>query len=331
MYLCKGSYKIKKMFDIPILFIIFNRLDTTQRVFDMIKSIQPQRLYVACDGARPERVGEAAACSQTQNIINQIDWDCELFTYFLDENIGSSQGPYTFIKWFFAHETKGIVLEHDCLPHPDFFGFCRTMLNKYEHDLTIGTIAGTNFNAKDTDSSSYYLSAYNHLWGWATWKRTIDLYDIALSNYTEAKLPAVLDLYFDRHAERFYWKTIFWQIKRKQIQTWDYHLTFACWFNRLYAVVPTRNLISNIGFGAGAIHTVDTNSPMANVPTHSILPLQELPMLKVNKIAETAYFKTVILDNKSEYYLYLKLYLKRLGVFNSLLAFKRRLISIAKR
>ena len=36
----------------PVLFLIFNRPDTTERVFEEIRKAQPPRLYIAADGPR---------------------------------------------------------------------------------------------------------------------------------------------------------------------------------------------------------------------------------------------------------------------------------------
>ena len=40
------------IFSTPILFLVFNRFSTTQKVFKEIKKIQPPRIYIASDGPR---------------------------------------------------------------------------------------------------------------------------------------------------------------------------------------------------------------------------------------------------------------------------------------
>jgi hypothetical protein len=35
-----------------VLFLVFNKPDTTRQVFEAIRQAKPPRLYVACDGAR---------------------------------------------------------------------------------------------------------------------------------------------------------------------------------------------------------------------------------------------------------------------------------------
>lgn len=41
-----------------VLFLVFNRLDTTKEVFESIKEAKPPRLYIAADGARESINGE---------------------------------------------------------------------------------------------------------------------------------------------------------------------------------------------------------------------------------------------------------------------------------
>jgi len=54
----------------PILFLIFNRPDITQRVFNEIRRAKPAKLFVAADGPRPDRDGETERCQKTREVIN---------------------------------------------------------------------------------------------------------------------------------------------------------------------------------------------------------------------------------------------------------------------
>jgi hypothetical protein len=157
------------MLDSPILFIIFKRVDTTRQVFDAIRQAKPKQLYVAADGPRKEVVGETELCRQTRDIIRQIDWDCELKTLFRDENLGCGLGVSTAITWFFRHVEQGIILEDDCLPHPDFFLYCQELLEKYKEDDQVMLIGGSNFqNGTQRGKASFYFSAIPLIWGWAS-------------------------------------------------------------------------------------------------------------------------------------------------------------------
>ena len=72
----------------PVLFLIFNRPDTTERVFEEIRKARPPRLYVAADGPRASRPGEKEICEKTRAIVGNVDWPCEVKTLFRDVNLG---------------------------------------------------------------------------------------------------------------------------------------------------------------------------------------------------------------------------------------------------
>lgn len=133
------------MFSTPILFLIFNRPDTTRIVFNRIREIRPSKLYVAADAPRTNKLGEPELCMETRAIIKDIDWPCELKTLFRNENLGCKLSVSGALDWFFENEECGIILEDDCLPDLTFFSFCKELLERYKDDDRIGHIGGNCF------------------------------------------------------------------------------------------------------------------------------------------------------------------------------------------
>lgn len=257
----------------PLLLLIFNRPDTTLRVFEQIKKAKPGKLYIAADGPRIENTTDNELCEQARSVTRMIDWDCELQTFFSEENRGCKQAVYTAINWFFEHEDEGIILEDDCLPADSFFYFCDAMLEKYRNDDRINTITGTNLQSGNKwGNASYYFSQFSNIWGWATWKGFWKNYDPYLSSYSENDAATQIKNIFDDVFLQEEWLEIFRKIKANKIDTWDYQLQFLTFFNNGLCVTPNVNLISNIGFRNDATHT---NNPghhahHANLPTEEI-------------------------------------------------------------
>ena len=167
-----------------VLFLVFNRLDTTKQVFETIRQAKPQRLYIAADGARASRVGEAAQVQAVRDYVtSHVDWECEVKTLFREQNLGCKYAVSSAIAWFFENEEMGIILEDDCLPDPTFFNFCQELLARYRHDQRIGVISGDNFQfGHRRNDDSYYFSKYVHIWGWATWRdRWVNSYDVTIA------------------------------------------------------------------------------------------------------------------------------------------------------
>jgi len=73
----------------PVLFLIFNRPDTTRRVFEQIRKAKPPKLYIAADGPREDVPGEAERVKEVREyVLNNIDWECKVKTLFRDKNLG---------------------------------------------------------------------------------------------------------------------------------------------------------------------------------------------------------------------------------------------------
>ncbi|MDR3272734.1 MAG: nucleotide-diphospho-sugar transferase [Flavobacteriaceae bacterium] len=277
------------MFEVPVLFIIFNRVDTAQKVFDAIREQKPKYLYVAADGPRKHIKSDTEKCQQARDIIKQVDWDCELKTFFRDENLGSGSGVSKAIDWFFENVDQGIIFEHDCLPHPDFFEYCRILLDKYIDNDRIMFIGGNNFqNGIVRGNASFYFSAFDHIWGWATWKKTWNLYRYDINSIPEEKIKEALQFYFGNDVSiHRYWLRIFRLMRKFKIATWDYQLTLSLWINKGLSIIPNKNLVSNIGFGSKeAVHSYRTIKGMANLPALPILPLVYPDSIEQNKEAD---------------------------------------------
>jgi len=181
-------------FNTPILFLVFNRPNTTQRVFNVIRQVKPKQLFVAADGPRRDKGADEEKCEATREIVKQIDWDCEVKTLFREENLGCGKAVSSAITWFFENVEEGIILEDDCLPNLDFFGYCEELLDRYRDNREVMFIGGDNFQkGKKWGDASYYFSAYNHVWGWATWKRTWDIYDFKLDSINENDIDSILN------------------------------------------------------------------------------------------------------------------------------------------
>jgi len=178
----------------PILFLVFNRPDTTKIVFDEIKKSQPKKLFIAADGPRNGNYEDTENCEIVREIVTGVDWDCDVHTLFRKKNLGCKHAISGALDWFFSNVEDGIILEDDTLPHPKFFRFCEELIARYRNQKNIIAISGDNFqHGKRRGENSYYFSKYVHIWGWATWKRAWELYDVNMKEW--AHLKSTLFLY----------------------------------------------------------------------------------------------------------------------------------------
>lgn len=282
---------MKVRFTVPVLFLIFNRPETTQKVFEVIKNQKPSYLFIAADGPRMDKEGEAEKCRITRELVLQgIDWDCEVKTYFRNSNVGCGRNVSDAITWFFEHVPEGIILEDDCLPNASFFSFCAELLEKYRDNNAISAISGNNFQLQQPMliEADYYYSLFPSSWGWATWRRSWQDYELYINKWEKIDKVSFLQYLFEENEYQLWWKNQYdYFFKERPIDTWDFQFHFQSMLRRQLAVIPKANLISNIGHGPDGTHFNNPDSYFANMPTYELdFPLKHPERIERNYEAD---------------------------------------------
>lgn len=254
------------MLEIPLVFIVFNRPETTRRVWERIRAAQPRRLFVIADGPRADRPADQESCTAVRQIVERIDWPCEVSREYSAPNLGAAVRVSSGLDWVFTQADEAIILEDDCLPDPTFFPFCAELLARYRDEPRVAQIAGCSFQGEaHPGKTSYYFSRYPHGWGWATWRRAWNHYDHSMRAWREECGTEWLAQCIGDPAERRIWEQSFDGTLTGEVDAWDYRWVLAVWRSGGLSILPYRNLISNIGFGADATHTKGS-SPWAALP-----------------------------------------------------------------
>jgi hypothetical protein len=265
----------------PVALIIFNRPELTVRVFEAVRAARPSTLLVVADGARVDHPDDVRRCSATRSVIERVDWPCDVRTNFAPANLGCRARVSSGLDWVFSTVDEAIVLEDDCLPNLAFFAYCEELLARYRDDDRIACVSGNYFGAPtNTVTGSYYFSRYSHIWGWASWSRAWRRYDAQMSRWPAARSEGLLaSLFGNDSASITYWTEVFDAVHAGYINTWDYQWLFTCWSEHWLTILPRVNLVSNIGFGAGATHT-SAVTRFADLPAVRIqLPLAHPAMI----------------------------------------------------
>ena len=277
----------------PLLLIVFNRPEETFRVFEQIRKAQPEKLFIAADGPRENKIGENEKCQVVRTITDKIDWKCEVIKLFQDKNLGCKIAVSSALTWFFKNVEEGIILEDDCLPSPDFFTFCEDLLEKYRNNAKIMHISGANYQfGKKYGNASYYFSNYPHIWGWASWRRAWEKYDVNLADLDEFKKNKSIRKIATEPKEQEYWLKRFESVKKGEFDTWDYQWVFACWNNEGVSVSPNYNLVTNIGFGNEATHTI-SETPIANMLLEKLGTIIHPTKILINRKADNFIFENI--------------------------------------
>ena len=252
--------------DIPIVFLVFKRPDTTERVFKKIREAQPKQLFIIADGPNSDKTGEVELCEATRRIVEEVDWDCHVQKNFSDVNMGLRQRVASGLTWVFSQVEEAIILEDDCLPNLSFFQFCEECLCEYRDDKRVMMVCGTNLLGEwKADTQSYCFSYHSHCWGWATWRRAWQYYDPEMSLWLNPEIKdRIKDVVCDRKRFEVY-EQQFDSVYSNKVNSWALRWLCARLSQSGLAIIPSRNLISNIGFGENATNTFsdDTRSRLS--------------------------------------------------------------------
>lgn len=261
----------------PVALFIFNRPSHTESVFKQIARARPQKLFIVGDGPRPHAPQDYALVQECRELVSMVDWECEVMSNYSQVNLGCRNRVSTGLDWVFLHTDEAIILEDDCLPSQDFFKFTSQMLERFRGDTRVASIAGTNpVSSSEMKSDHYLFSVFPAVWGWATWSRVWKNYDPEIRNWVKERNSGFLDRILQTKKGVRYWTQALDSITKRGFDTWDFQFTFMAWENRMLTVVPSCNLVSNIGFGPEATHTVNNSSPFANQLTRPMkLPVVE--------------------------------------------------------
>lgn len=288
----------------PVLLIGFNRYDTIKVVFDRIKQAQPEKLYFAVDGARMGKKEEESVI-RVRSVIDQVDWPCEVFTLFREENLGCGKGPAEAISWAFEKEDRLIVLEDDCVPSISFFSFCDELLEKYKNDERVNIISGRSHqsDSKYFDNQDYIFTHYAHTWGWATWKRVWNEFDLYMRDFPKwiaggGALNVLLTKEQGIRSNKVL-QRIYDHIDQEVTHSWDSQWSYTRMKTGGLGIVPCKNLIQNIGeFG--------THSQGHNKANDMIA--EEMPKTLVHPLFVVANIGYEILHYKNISWAYARIY-----------------------
>lgn len=261
---------IKSPLTTPILFLIFNRPDITEKVFNEIRKAKPTRLFIASDGPRENNINDQKLCYLTKKIVKKVDWKCQVFTNFRDKNLGCKLAVSSAINWFFKNVEAGIILEDDCLPNQSFFWFCQELLERYKNDERIMMISGSCLPINQTKRKvSYYFSKIAGIWGWATWRRAWKHYDSYPKDFKKFIIQEQIKNIFNDRVTRSFWVAKISQAI-KGGKSWAFLWAYTLLKQNGLCICPTDNLVSNIGFGSDASNAKHQNSVFAKLRTKQI-------------------------------------------------------------
>lgn len=255
----------------PVAIIVYNRPEKALIVLKQIHKYQPKELFVIADGPKLNDVLDKKKCEKVKRLINSLEWDCKVNINYSSHNLGLKKRVISGLNWVFQSVESAIILEDDCVPSEDFFSFCDEMLAFYKNNTKVGCITGVNFqDGIIRGKGSYYFSKYNHCWGWASWRRSWDLFSEDLNFWPEYKKSKDWKKKFNLYREKLFWTKHFDYCYEDDVNSWAANWTLSLFLNNSITVTPQKNLVSNIGHGIDSTHTQDSDSKYSNMNTFEL-------------------------------------------------------------
>lgn len=242
------------MQDIPVLIIVFNRSWNAEKVAGALKQIRPRRLFLAADGPRPDRPEEEKLCRDAREaVLNAVTWECQVQTRFQESNLGCGRHMTAAIDWFFEEVEEGVILEDDCIPSPEFFRFSAELLERYRNDDKVMMLSGTALvRTLDESPYDYDFTAFPCCWGWATWRRAWQLMNYQMPDFPAYRRSGAIKDSFPKRKHQKRLLELFDKVYTHApgFDTWDFQWLYACVKNHGLCILPSKNLVSNIGWDA---------------------------------------------------------------------------------
>ncbi len=278
----------------PVVLLIYRRPELTAQALAHIGRVRPRRLLVVGDGPRPDVPGDEARVRAARQVIERVDWPCEVITHNARTNLGCQRRVASGLDWVFSQFEEAIVIEDDCLPEASFFSFCTQMLERYRTHEQVLSIGGANFQAAERPvPHSYYFSQYFRCWGWASWRRAWLKFDATMRDWPTWKNSEAWRACCPTRAEQRFWRFVFDGVHQGRIDSWAYPFCYASFRCGGLHVQPAVNLVSNVGFDASATNTAHPQHRFANYPVTPLEHMSHPPAIVRDIAADQHTFATV--------------------------------------
>lgn len=287
------------IFDIPIVLFTFKRVETTLRILEVIKQINPRKLYIVSDQGRDEQEKEVVKKCRESILLYLKSWQTEIIYDFAEENRGVYENIGLGACRVFEKEKYAIFLEDDNLPAITFFEYCKDLLYRYETNEKILWICGTNYleKYKTSNGASYVFTQQLLPCGWASWSaKFLKYYEKDFSKLTKKNISEIKKRYINKKLFMQQYGNWLYEKRRNEkgekYISWDFHMSFSLMYHNLYGISPCKNQIENIG--------VDEYSTHGGTSFKNIMTKRFCGIKKYELELPIKYSEKVIVDPKYE-------------------------------
>jgi len=250
----------------PVLIVGYRRVEELKLLALECLKQDCSQLYIAIDGAKEGQGSLREDFEEVYRDLALLYPNQKISTWMRDHNLGSAASVITAIDWAFQSEEYLAIIEDDLVISPQLIDYWSTNIRKVSGNRVM--ITGTNAFSQFSVSKSTAITHFPVVWGWAT---TREQWESMREGIFSEKLvlPRELNL-----SLRGFLTTGRARALRGAIDAWDVPLSAWMFAGKYECLIPSVNLVSNIGFGKEATHTVSDSWPL-NLEIEALSSLEE--------------------------------------------------------
>jgi hypothetical protein len=270
----------------PIILFAYNRPAHTGLVLEYLfncRLANESKLWIFIDGPKPGASEETlAAIAEVKKAVRKKNWCKEVTIVEATENKGLIRANVDGITRIVNEFGRVIVLEDDNLVSPGFLTYMNDALDFYQEIprvMHISAFVRPDFTPVEVTESTFFFY-HTRTWGWGTWKRAWDKFDIdALSVYKKVKAKGdIKRLNMDGTFE------FFWGLKavaKGRLRSWNAMWHSTAFLNDGLCLYPKKSLVSNIGHdGSGTNCEIDGRFDIDTAALADSIPVNEIPLIE---------------------------------------------------
>lgn len=232
----------------PIALFVYNRpRHTRETVEALLKNAEAENsdLFIFSDAAKHE--GTEAAVNEVREYMRQITGFKTVSIVEREKNWGLANSIIDGVTKLCNEHGRVVVLEDDLRVSPHFLAFMNEALERYQNNKNVMQIAGYMFPANLEMEDDALFLPFISSWGWATWSRAWDKFDVSASNFNLLKNDKKKIKEFNLDGNYDYFKMLKSQQEGKT-NSWAIRWYLSVFYLKGLTLYPKKTLVENLGF-----------------------------------------------------------------------------------
>lgn len=208
-------------------------------------------IYIFCDG--PRNKSEISSVEETRNIANIVLGSRAQYFY-SDNNQGLSNSIISGVNKILEISNRIIVIEDDLELDKFFLKFMNEALEKYSKYENVFQISGYMYHGeKISNHKEAFFLPLTTSWGWATWKRAWNQFDLKASGWEKLHTDIELRKSFNVN-DAYDYSSMLERQMNNHIDSWAIRWYWSVFIMKGLVLYPPLTLVQNRGFDGSGTH-----------------------------------------------------------------------------